>query len=163
MPVSQMQRGRNPRSHFPGKKRSERSGSQSASSTSPHNPAHSWNSISQLSFPAKPMQEYGSWGHCGHVAEEEDLADSGGCHGHVSQWSAARFYSVSVLHALSPSSLRPPPSSAVSSLCVLAEPQPASDTDHPKSINNFIKQHTHTHTLRINNLGSQHGTVAFVS
>lgn len=158
MPVSQTWRGRNPRSHFPGKKRSERSGSQSASSTSPHNPAHSWNSIIQLSFPAKPMQEYGSWGHFGHVAkEEEDLADSGGCHGHVSQWSAARFYSVSVLHALSPSSLHPPPSSTIPSLRSLAEPQPASDTVHLRSINNFIPpQNTHT-----NNFGFQRGT--FVS
>lgn len=54
------ERGRNPCSHFPGKNRSERSGSQSASSTSPHNPAHSRNSIIQLAFPAKPMLEYGS-------------------------------------------------------------------------------------------------------
>lgn len=50
---------------FPGKNRSERSGSQSPSSTSPHNPAHSRNSIIQLSFPAKPMLEYSSWGHSG--------------------------------------------------------------------------------------------------
>lgn len=153
------ERGRNPRSHFPGKKRSERSGSQSASSTFPHNPAHSRNSIIQLSFPAKPMLEYGSWGHFGHAVkeeEEEDLADGSGRHGHVSQWSAARFFSVSALHALSSSSLRPPPSfpSLLSSLRY-------SSAERHQHLN--PPQNKHTQRVYINNLQFQHGTVRFAS